>query len=100
MKTEQTFASEYLNSNVSTENRNKTNDIKNTDIHGEVKKGNENTKTEIGRRSFFPTNQSFDGNDQLGFTTIDESRVPITLRDFFFEDPFFKSTWEDFDVLR
>merc|ERR1712038_146057 len=32
--------------------------------------------------------------------TMTESRVPMTLRDFFFDDPFFKSTWEDFDVLR
>ncbi len=31
-----------------------------------------------------------------------ESRVtvPMTIRDFFFEDPFFKSTWEDFDKIR
>eukprot|EP00088_Acartia_fossae_P066491 TRINITY_DN8249_c0_g1_i3.p1 TRINITY_DN8249_c0_g1~~TRINITY_DN8249_c0_g1_i3.p1 ORF type:complete len:219 (+),score=108.42 TRINITY_DN8249_c0_g1_i3:35-691(+) len=29
-----------------------------------------------------------------------ESRVPMTMRDFFFDDPFFKSSWEDFDRLR
>ena len=26
--------------------------------------------------------------------------VPVTYRDFFFEDPFFKSSWEDFDRVR
>merc|ERR1712241_225980 len=25
------------------------------------------------------------------------SRVPVTMRDFFFDDPFFKNSWEDFD---
>ena len=29
-----------------------------------------------------------------------ESRVPITLRDYFLEDPFFKSTWTDFEKAR
>jgi len=29
-----------------------------------------------------------------------ESRVPVTMRDFFFDDPFFKNTWEDFDKLK
>jgi len=29
-----------------------------------------------------------------------ESRVPMTMRDFFFDDPFFKSSWEDFDKVR
>merc|ERR1712107_34826 len=28
------------------------------------------------------------------------SRVPVTIRDFFFDDPFFKSTWDDFDKVR
>merc|ERR1712212_181685 len=28
------------------------------------------------------------------------SRVPVTMRDFFFDDPFFKNTWEDFDRVR
>merc|ERR1712038_1642570 len=32
--------------------------------------------------------------------TMAESRVPMTLRDVFFDDPFFKSTWEDFDDVR
>merc|ERR1712020_627511 len=29
-----------------------------------------------------------------------QSRVPMTLRDFFFDDPFFKSTWDDFELVR
>ena len=28
------------------------------------------------------------------------SRVPTTMRDFFFDDPFFKSSWDDFDTVR
>merc|ERR1711944_231315 len=28
------------------------------------------------------------------------SRVPVTMRDFFFDDPFFKNSWEDFDKGR
>merc|ERR1711963_221279 len=28
------------------------------------------------------------------------SRVPVTMRDFFFDDPFFKNSWEDFDRVR
>merc|ERR1712018_960413 len=28
------------------------------------------------------------------------SRVPVTMRDFFFDDPFFKSSWDDFDTVR
>merc|ERR1712115_180389 len=28
------------------------------------------------------------------------SRVPVTMRDFFFDDPFFKSSWDDFDKVR
>merc|ERR1711931_124284 len=29
-----------------------------------------------------------------------DSRVPMTMRNFFFDDPFFKSSWEDFDKVR
>merc|ERR1712062_51367 len=29
-----------------------------------------------------------------------QSRVPVTMRDFFFDDPFFKNSWEDFDKVR
>merc|ERR1711951_10038 len=29
-----------------------------------------------------------------------ESRVPMTMRDFFFDDPFFKSSWDNFDQVR
>merc|ERR1711944_356449 len=28
------------------------------------------------------------------------SRVPVTMRDFFFDDPFFKNIWKDFDKVR
>merc|ERR1712154_295652 len=28
------------------------------------------------------------------------SRVPVTMRDFFFDDPSFKNSWEDFDKVR
>jgi len=30
----------------------------------------------------------------------DGKKVPMTIRDFFFDDPFFKSTWDDFDKIR
>merc|ERR1712107_692095 len=29
-----------------------------------------------------------------------EAKVPVTMRDFFFDDPFFKSSWDDFDKVR
>merc|ERR1712079_373579 len=42
--------------------------------------------------------------DKTGVTflssNISGSRVPVTMRDFFFDDPFFKNTWEDFDKVR
>lgn len=28
------------------------------------------------------------------------SKVPMTMRDFFFDDPFFKSSWDDFDQVK
>ncbi len=28
------------------------------------------------------------------------SRVPLTLRDYFFQDPFFRNAWEDFDKIQ
>merc|ERR1712018_776526 len=31
---------------------------------------------------------------------VSGSRVPVTMRDFFFDDPFFKNSWEDFDKVR
>ena len=31
---------------------------------------------------------------------MEENRVPMTIRDFFFDDPFFKSSWDDFDKVR
>merc|ERR1712038_1997208 len=42
--------------------------------------------------------------DKTGVTFLSSnmsgSRVPVTMRDFFFDDPFFKNTWEDFDKVR
>merc|ERR1712038_2145019 len=42
--------------------------------------------------------------DKTGVTfpssNMSGSRVPVTMRDFFFDDPFFKNTWEDFDKVR
>merc|ERR1712080_195026 len=32
--------------------------------------------------------------------TMAQARVPVTMRDFFFDDPFFKNSWEDFDKVR
>merc|ERR1712105_449272 len=29
-----------------------------------------------------------------------QSRVPVTMRDFFFDDPFFKNSWDDFYKVR
>ena len=34
----------------------------------------------------------------LDFTMAD--RIPTTVRDFFFEDPHFKSSWDQFDKVR
>merc|ERR1711979_130653 len=31
---------------------------------------------------------------------MSQSRVPVTMRDFFFDDPFFKNSWDDFDKVR
>merc|ERR1712198_143067 len=33
------------------------------------------------------------------FLKMSGSRVPVTMRDFFFDDPFFKNSWEDFDKV-
>merc|ERR1712038_1576878 len=42
--------------------------------------------------------------DKTGVTflslNMSGSRVPVTMRDFFFDDPFFKNTWEEFDKVR
>eukprot|EP00092_Neocalanus_flemingeri_P003057 GFUD01003266.1.p1 GENE.GFUD01003266.1~~GFUD01003266.1.p1 ORF type:complete len:222 (+),score=86.48 GFUD01003266.1:425-1090(+) len=29
-----------------------------------------------------------------------QSKVPVTMRDFFFDDPFFKNSWDDFDKVK
>merc|ERR1712212_514279 len=41
-------------------------------------------------------NNMADNNNKLAT----ENRVPMTIRDFFFDDPFFKSSWDDFDSVR
>merc|ERR1711955_197473 len=38
--------------------------------------------------------------DRADMTSKQESKVPVTMRDFFFDDPFFKNSWEDFDKVR
>merc|ERR1712121_337567 len=38
--------------------------------------------------------------DRAEMTSKQESKVPVTMRDFFFDDPFFKNSWEDFDKVR
>merc|ERR1739848_84622 len=37
---------------------------------------------------------------KLLIETTKMSRVPVTMRDFFFDDPFFKNSWEDFDKVK
>merc|ERR1712198_793221 len=45
---------------------------------------------------YHPNYYSFNSNrDKMA-----ESRVPMTMRDFFFDDPFFKSSWDDFEQVR
>merc|ERR1712198_234506 len=45
---------------------------------------------------YHPNYYSFNSNrDKMA-----ESRVPMTMRDFFFDDPFFKSSWDNFDQVR
>merc|ERR1711972_183293 len=34
------------------------------------------------------------------FLKMSGSRVPVTMRDFFFDDPFFKNSWDDFEKVR
>merc|ERR1712121_297498 len=38
--------------------------------------------------------------DRAEMTSKQESKVPVTMRDFFFDDPYFKNSWEDFDKVR
>merc|ERR1712062_389253 len=38
--------------------------------------------------------------NNLNTTNMAESRVPMTMRDFFFDDPFFKSSWDNYDQVR
>merc|ERR1712243_525531 len=38
--------------------------------------------------------------DRADMTSKQESKVHVKLRGFFFDDPFFKNSWEDFDKVR
>ena len=40
------------------------------------------------------------GNNNSSGGVALSSRVPLTLRDYFFQDPFFKNAWEDFDRIQ
>jgi len=39
-------------------------------------------------------------NNSVKITEMAEAKVPVTMRDFFFDDPFFKRSWDDFDKVR
>merc|ERR1712106_1231843 len=56
--------------------------------------GSLNPNTGIGRTTEQITNTA------KTKTRMAQSRVPVTMRDFFFDDPFFKNTWEDFDKVK
>merc|ERR1712025_1008418 len=55
--------------------------------------GSPNPNRERGR-----TNQALTQTCEI--TRMAQSRVPVTMRDFFFDDPFFKNSWDDFDKVR
>merc|ERR1711963_874648 len=40
------------------------------------------------------------GSEEKTLATMAEAKVPVTMRDFFFDDPFFKRSWDDFDKVR
>merc|ERR1712107_156267 len=40
------------------------------------------------------------GSEKKTLATMAEAKVPVTMRDFFFDDPFFKRSWDDFDKVR
>ena len=37
---------------------------------------------------------------QIFFKKMPLQKIPVTMRDFFWDDPFFSNVWEDFDSLR
>merc|ERR1712013_420645 len=40
------------------------------------------------------------GSEEKTLAKMAEAKVPVTTRDFFFDDPFFKRSWDDFDKVR
>merc|ERR1711963_494445 len=40
------------------------------------------------------------GSEKKTLAKMAEAKVPVTMRDFFFDDPFFKRSWDDFDKVR
>merc|ERR1711963_11523 len=40
------------------------------------------------------------GSEEKTLATMAEAKVLVTMRDFFFDDPFFKRSWDDFDKVR
>merc|ERR1739848_696682 len=40
------------------------------------------------------------GSEEKTLAKMAEAKVPVTMRDFFFDDPFFKRSWDDFDKVR
>merc|ERR1711915_440959 len=50
----------------------------------------ESKATTLDSKQNAPSRNSMAGNN----------RVPVTMRDFFFDDPFFKSSWDNFDQVR
>ncbi len=45
-------------------------------------------------------NNSSSSSSSKALQEFGTSRVPLTLRDFFFQDPFFKNSWEDFEKIQ
>merc|ERR1711892_806855 len=57
--------------------------------------GSLNPSTGIGRTKNTNTTNTTKTNTRMA-----QSRVPVTMRDFFFDDPFFKNSWDDFDKVK
>lgn len=39
-------------------------------------------------------------SNSTDITSGNSSRVPVTLRNFFFQDPFFQNSWDEFERIR
>merc|ERR1712026_228813 len=51
-------------------------------------------------RQTFKTHITHKSKKEQRTNKMSGSRVPVTMRDFFFDDPFFKNSWDDFDKVR